>query len=172
MQTVVIADYDPAWPQTFETLRRRVAAALGSMVLAIEHVGSTSVPNMPAKPIIDFDVVVREEHIPAAIAAIKALGYRHEGDLGVHGREAFRWTAEFPEHHLYLCAEGSPALHRHLIVRDYLRAHPEDARAYAEHKRKLAALHHDNRTKYQEAKAAFVDDLLRKAEEWRKKNAP
>jgi GrpB-like predicted nucleotidyltransferase (UPF0157 family) len=160
MQTVVMADYDPSWPEVFEKLRERIAAALGPLVLAIEHVGSTSVPNMCAKPIIDLDVIVRREDVAAAIAAVEALGYRHEGDLGVEGREAFRWTAEFPEHHLYMCPEGSPAFERHVLFRDYLRTHPEKAREYAELKKRLAQQFHDDRSRYQAAKADFVDSLI------------
>lgn len=160
MQTVVLADYDPSWPEVFEKLHERIAAALGPLVLAIEHVGSTSVPNMCAKPIIDLDVIVRREDVAAAIAAVEALGYRHEGDLGVEGREAFRWTAEFPEHHLYVCPEGSPAFERHVLLRDYLRTHPEKAREYAELKKRLAQQFHDDRSKYQAAKADFVDSLI------------
>lgn len=160
MQTVVMADYDPSWPEVFEKLRERIAAALGPLVLTIEHVGSTSVPNMCAKPIIDLDVIVRREDVAAAIAAVEALGYRHEGDLGVEGREAFRWTAEFPEHHLYVCPEGSPAFERHVLVRDYLRTHPEKAREYAELKKRLAQQFHDDRSKYQAAKADLVDSLI------------
>lgn len=165
MQTVVVVDYDPAWPKLFERLRDRVAAALGPMVIAIEHVGSTSIPNMPAKPIIDMDVVVSPENVSAAMAAIEGLGYRHEGNLGIHGRDAFRWCADFPDHHLYLCPEGSPALRRHILFRDYLRTNPESACAYAARKRELAAIHHADRSKYQDAKAGFIDAIFAKAEE-------
>jgi GrpB-like predicted nucleotidyltransferase (UPF0157 family) len=164
VQTVTIADYDPSWPVLFEQLRKRVLENLDGMVVAVEHVGSTSVPHLPAKPLIDFDVVVRPDDVPAAMAALERLGYRHQGDLGVKGREAFRWTAQGPEHHLYVCPQGSPAFHRHLLVRDYLRKHPEEARRYAELKRQLAERYHDNRTEYQEAKAEFVDALMKKAE--------
>jgi GrpB-like predicted nucleotidyltransferase (UPF0157 family) len=163
MQKVTMVDYDPEWPVIFEKLRERIAAALGPLALAIEHVGSTSVPNMCAKPIIDLDVIVRATDIPAAIAAVEALGYRHEGNLGIPGREAFRWTAEFPEHHLYVCPEGCSALEHHLLIRDYLRKHPEAVREYAALKKRLAQKYHDNRTKYQEAKAQFVDSMLAKA---------
>jgi GrpB-like predicted nucleotidyltransferase (UPF0157 family) len=166
MQSVVMVDYDPDWPVRFEALRERIAAALGPLAVAIEHVGSTSVPDLCAKPIIDLDVVVHREDIPASIQALEALGYRHEGDLGIGGREAFRWTAEFPEHHLYVCPEGSPALRRHVVVRDYLRAHAEMARAYADLKKRLAQLYHDDRSKYQAAKADFIDSLVQHAERW------
>ena len=163
MENVVMAEYDPEWPARFQELRDRIESALGPLVQAIEHVGSTSVPNMCAKPIIDLDVVVRQEDVPAAVRAVEALGYRYRGNLGVEGREAFRWISEFPEHHLYVCPEGSPALERHLLVRDYLRRHPEAAREYAELKKQLARKYHDNRTKYQDSKAEFLDALMEKA---------
>ncbi|HEX5422191.1 MAG TPA: GrpB family protein [Candidatus Acidoferrales bacterium] len=163
MQSVTMVDYDPEWPTRFRELRDRIAAALGGLAITIEHVGSTSVPNMCAKPIIDLDVVVRSEDVPAAISAVEALGYRHEGNLGVAGREAFRWVGDFPEHHLYVCPEGSPALERHLLIRDYLRKHPDVAREYAVLKKQLAQKYRGNRTKYQAAKSEFVDAMLEKA---------
>jgi GrpB-like predicted nucleotidyltransferase (UPF0157 family) len=117
MQRVNLADSDPEWPKIFESLRERILATLGPLALTVEHVGSTSVPKMCAKPIIDLDLVVRAEDDSAAIAALEALGYKHEGNLGVDGREAFRGTSKFPEHHLYVCPEDSPALKRHIVFR-------------------------------------------------------
>lgn len=160
---VWISDYDPRWPDFFAELRGRVSRVLGAMVIAIEHVGSTSVPNLPAKPIIDLDVVVRPEDVSEATRILEQHGYRHEGNLGVEGREAFRWTAKGPEHHLYICPEGSPAFSRHIVLRNYLRKHPDVAREYAELKRKLAQQYHNDRTKYQEAKHDFVEQLYRAA---------
>lgn len=160
---VWIADYDPRWPDFFAELRDRVSCVLGEMVIAVEHVGSTSVPSLPAKPIIDLDVVVRPEDVSKATRILELHGYRHEGNLGVEGREAFRWTAKGPEHHLYICPEGSPAFSRHIVLRNYLRKHPEAAREYAELKRKLAQQYHNDRTKYQEAKQDFVEQLYRAA---------
>jgi GrpB-like predicted nucleotidyltransferase (UPF0157 family) len=164
MQTVVMVDYDPEWPVRFERLRRQIETALGKLVIRVEHVGSTSVPGMCAKPIVDFDVVVRPEDLQATVAAVEALGYRHEGGVGPDEREATRWTAHAPaEHHLYICPLGSSAFERHILMRDFLRAHPEKAREYAELKQRLAAEFHENRTKYQEAKASFVDSLIAQA---------
>jgi GrpB-like predicted nucleotidyltransferase (UPF0157 family) len=164
METVSMADYDPTWPKLFESLRERIAAALGPLALTIEHVGSTSVPNMCAKPIIDLDVLVRAKDVPAAIAAVEALGYQHRGNLGIEGREALRWAAGFPEHHLYLCPEGSAEFKRHVLFRNYLRTHPEVAREYAELKRRLAEQYRDDRSQYQKAKSGFIDSLIERAE--------
>jgi GrpB-like predicted nucleotidyltransferase (UPF0157 family) len=160
---VWIADYDRRWPELFAELRDRIADVLGEMVIAIEHVGSTSVPDLPAKPIIDIDVVVRAKDVPEAIRILEQNGYRHEGNLGIEGREAFRWTAKVPDHHLYLCPEGSPAFQRHIVLRDYLRKNPDAAREYAELKRCLAQQYKNDRTKYQDAKQDFVEKLYRAA---------
>ena len=105
---VVIADYDPSWPATFEQLRDRLTGTLGLLAVAIEHVGSTAVPGLAAKPIIDLDVVIADRaDLPAVIQQLRPLGYQHEGDLGVPGREAFT-TPAGPPHHLYVCALGTP----------------------------------------------------------------
>jgi GrpB-like predicted nucleotidyltransferase (UPF0157 family) len=92
---VVIHDYDPRWPLQFELFRSRIAAVLGNMAAAIEHFGSTAVPGLAAKPIIDMDVLlVPGSKLPEAIAKLAAIGYRHQGDLGIAGREAFQVPAE------------------------------------------------------------------------------
>jgi GrpB-like predicted nucleotidyltransferase (UPF0157 family) len=158
---VVIVDYDPSWPDTFQQLRDRLAATLGPLVVAIEHVGSTAVPGLAAKPVIDLDVVIADHaDLPAVIQQLRPLGYHHEGDLGVSGREAFTTPADAPPHHLYICAVGTPALDRHLAFRDALRADPGLADAYGDLKRTLAARLRHDRTAYTEAKSAFVERVL------------
>ena len=87
---IVIVDYSPAWPLEFERLRDRVAAAVGNLAVAIEHVGSTAVPGLAAKPVIDLVIVVEPEDVQAAIDRLTVIGYVHQGNLGVEGREAFR----------------------------------------------------------------------------------
>jgi GrpB-like predicted nucleotidyltransferase (UPF0157 family) len=96
---VEIVDYDPRWPETFASLRDQVAGVLGPFALRIEHVGSTSVPGLPAKPIIDLDVVIATQvDLPEVIGRLGTLGYQHEGDLGIPGREAFNAPAATPGH--------------------------------------------------------------------------
>jgi GrpB-like predicted nucleotidyltransferase (UPF0157 family) len=161
---VVIIDYDPSWPATFEQLRDRLAATLGPLAVAIEHIGSTAVPSLAAKPIIDLDVVTADRaDLPAVIQRLRPLGYHHEGDLGVPGREAFTTPTGAPPHHLYVCAVGTPALNRHLAFRDALRANADLARAYGDLKRDLAAKLGHFRTGYAEAKTRFVEDVLASA---------
>jgi GrpB-like predicted nucleotidyltransferase (UPF0157 family) len=158
---VVVADYDPRWPARFAELRDRLAAAVGPLAVGIEHVGSTAVPGLAAKPIIDLDVVVATPgDLPAVAERLRPLGYRHEGDLGVPGRDAFAAPPGSPPHHLYVCPLGSPALARHLALRDLLRADPEAAAAYADLKRTLAARFRHDRAAYTDAKTPFIDALL------------
>lgn len=158
---IEIVPYDSRWPEVFEEIRRRVATALGDVAIAIEHVGSTAVPGLAAKPVVDLDVVVRSvEDVPMAIARLQPLGYVREGDLGIPGREAFRAPPGTPSHHLYVCAQDSIALQRHLRLRDYLRTHPGAAAAYADLKRELAVRFRDDRDGYTEAKIEFIEAAL------------
>jgi GrpB-like predicted nucleotidyltransferase (UPF0157 family) len=158
---IAIVDYDPTWPATFERLRDRAWRAVGDVARSIEHVGSTSVPGLAAKPIIDMDVVVSSpEASRAVIARLSTLGYEHIGDLGIPDREAFRAPPGDPAHHLYVCLAGSRALGNHLRFRDYLRQHPDAVAAYGALKRSLAAeLAHD-RWRYGEAKTEFIVRIL------------
>src|SRR5579859_2546369 len=106
---VVIVDYDPLWPTVFETLAKAVSNALGPLLMRIEHVGSTAVPGLPAKPIIDLDAVVRSGDVSEAIRRLSSIGYAHLGDRGVTGREALAAPESAPAHHLYVCPPDSPA---------------------------------------------------------------
>jgi GrpB-like predicted nucleotidyltransferase (UPF0157 family) len=161
---VVIVDYDPRWPDLFQKLRAPVAAALGDLVVTVAHVGSTAVPGLAAKPIIDIDVVVRSvTDIPEAIVCLAALGYIHRGDLGISGREAFVSPAGKPRHHLYLCALDCDELRRHLLFRDYLLTHPNDAMSYVELKKAAAIRFTNDRAAYNEAKTLFVETILQRA---------
>jgi GrpB-like predicted nucleotidyltransferase (UPF0157 family) len=144
-----------------------VAAALGDVAVAIEHIGSTSVPGLAAKPIIDLDVAIRvEADLPAVIERLAPLGYVYEGDKGIPGRAAFIWPPHTPRHHLYVCPQDSLECRRHLLFRDYLRAHPEVCAAYAALKRDLAARYRTQRLAYVEAKGSFVTATLALAEVW------
>jgi GrpB-like predicted nucleotidyltransferase (UPF0157 family) len=160
-EPVVVVAYDPRWPAVFEHLRDRVAGVLGPLALRVEHVGSTSVPGLPAKPIIDLDVVIADRmDLPAAIEPLATLGYEHIGDLGIAGREAFTTPPGIPPHHLYVCAADNAELSRHLTFRDFLRGHPDTAREYGELKLSLAERYRDDRLGYTEAKSAFVEAVL------------
>jgi GrpB-like predicted nucleotidyltransferase (UPF0157 family) len=105
----------------------------------VEHVGSTSVPGLAAKPILDVDVIVARDQVPAAIAALARIGYVHRGDLGVTDREAFTAPDEQPPRNVYLCVTGTLHVRNHIAVRDVLRARPDLRDEYARTKLTLAA---------------------------------
>ena len=168
IRNIVVLPYDKKWKQDFLDIKKELAAALGMsqeqgaytleikqelgtsvtrsekrpLALAIEHVGSTSVPGLSAKPIIDIDVVVRAGDVQAAIQALAGIGYNHEGNLGIPGREAVGSSGkvQLREHHLYLCPEDSPELKCHLAFRDYLRTHPLAVEEYSRIKLEAAKL--------------------------------
>jgi GrpB-like predicted nucleotidyltransferase (UPF0157 family) len=157
-------DYDPHWPAVFETLRAEIAGTLGDLALTIEHVGSTAVPGLAAKPIIDIDVLLRSASgLSACMERLATLGYKHRGDLGIPEREAFAAPPDHPAHHLYVCPPKSQEFRRHVALRNYLRTHPSDASSYAELKRSLAIRYRDERAAYMEGKREFIESLLRTA---------
>ncbi len=128
-QPVVVSEYEPGWPTLFQRIAEPVQRALGELAAAVEHVGSTSVPGLAAKPVIDVDVVVRSaEDVPAAIERLRELGYVYQGDKGILGREAFMGPPDAPRHHLYVVVEGSKPHRDHIRFRDFLRNDPAVAR--------------------------------------------
>ena len=162
MRTIVVRDYDPIWPAIFEQLRLKLWAVVDDFAVSTEHVGSTAVPGLEAKPIIDMDIVVSSgRDVAAAIDRLSTLGYVHRGNLGVEGRVAFRFPPGSWAHHLYVCREGSLGLRNHLAVRDYLRANPQVALAYGELKRKLADEYPDDIDRYMDGKTEFLLQVLR-----------
>jgi GrpB-like predicted nucleotidyltransferase (UPF0157 family) len=162
--TIVVVDYDPSWPAHFEELRSRISSAVGSIAVSVEHVGSTSVPGLAAKPIIDIDVVVASRaDASLAIERLAPLGYASQGNLGVEDREALASPSGLPAHHLYICIRGSIALENHLTLRDYLRARPDAAAKYGVLKRRLAEKFPTDLSKYIEGKRDFLLGMLREA---------
>ena len=162
---VVVRPYDEAWAQSFADIKAEIQDALGELALRIEHVGSTAVRGLSAKPIIDVDIVIRDYSLFRAVAAkLEAIGYRHEGDLGIAGREAFKYDGKdhLQKHHLYVCPEDSPELKRHIAFRDYLRSHPEAVRAYSRVKEEGARLYPYDIDKYIEHKSPFIGKIYKK----------
>ena len=163
-QAIVVTGYDPEWPGVFEQLRERTWNAVQGIAERIEHVGSTSVPGLAAKPIIDISVVADDsDAVRGCIRALEGIGYAHRGDLGIVGREAFLNPCGLPEHHLYVCIEGGTALRNHLALRDYLRSHPKDARAYGELKLRLAREHAHDIDSYIAGKTRMITSILERA---------
>lgn len=157
-----ICDYSPAWASQFADLSVRVVNSLQKIVLRIEHVGSTAVPGLAAKPIIDMDVVLASSaDLPQAIRLLADLGYVHEGDLGVNGREAFRCPSGEAPHHLYVLMEGAAELRRHVAFRDALRADAALRDEYVQLKKDLAVQYPGDRGAYTQGKSTFIKAVIR-----------
>ena len=160
---ITVVDYDPAWPRAFGELRRRHEVALGGVVIvAIEHVGSTSVPGLAAKPVIDVDIVVAREHVTDAIAAMELAGFRSLGERGIPDRWALDAPSELPRTNTYVVVDGSLAMRNHLGVRAVLRSDSALRDEYASLKRSIAAQVDDIDT-YIEAKSALLSTVLDRA---------
>jgi GrpB-like predicted nucleotidyltransferase (UPF0157 family) len=157
-----VVEYDPAWPQRFERLRRMYAgamAAAGVAVVAIEHVGSTSVPGLAAKPVIDCDIVVAERDMAAAAQALTGLGFTPLGDLGIPLRWAFKEPERLAGTNTYVIARGSLSLRNHLAVRHVLRADADLRGQYAAVKKQAGATA-ANIDDYGRQKNAMVQRIL------------
>lgn len=163
---IAVVPYRDAWATTFESLKVRVQGALGPLAFGIEHVGSTSIPGLSAKPIIDMDVVIESEgRLEEVASRLATIGYEPRGDLGVTGRYAFTSPVGLPDHHLYVCVQDNAELHRHLALRDYLRRHPREAATYGRLKRSLAQSHPFDRDAYTEGKTCWIERALKLARE-------
>ncbi|MEK8132946.1 GrpB family protein [Paenibacillus filicis] len=161
---VQVVEYDSDWVRLFEQLRDFVHPVLSDIAIKIEHVGSTSVPGLAAKPIVDMDVIVSSQpDVQLAIQRLAELGYVHEGDLGATGREAFMPPLNVPWHHLYVCTVNNAEYKRHILFRDYLRSHAEDAKQYGDLKLELAKRFQNDRKAYTRAKSEFVNEILKRA---------
>ena len=164
IRNIVVAPYDEKWKQCFEQIAGELSTALGELALSIEHIGSTSVEGLAAKPIIDIDVVIEDESkLNAVVGALAKIGYQHEGNCGIPGREAFGYEGKthLMEHHLYVCPKNSPELRRHLSFRDYLRGHPEAVKEYSRIKEEAASLFPHDIDGYINHKGTLIEKIYR-----------
>ena len=154
--------YDSAWKTAFEEIRKEIEEAVGDLIVGMEHVGSTSVEGMSAKPCIDLDVIIPDYTVfDNVVDRLKVIGYFHEGDLGIPGREAFRYSGKphLQNHHLYVCPKDSVELHRHITFRNFLRNHPEAVKKYSAVKETAARLFPDDIDRYMAYKAPCIQEL-------------
>ncbi|MEO6197121.1 MAG: GrpB family protein [Dehalococcoidia bacterium] len=172
---IVLAEYDTAWPTMFREERARLESAIGQWAVAIEHVGSTSIPRIAAKPIIDIGVALGSfEDALFCITPLVEIGYECLGEFGIPRRIYFRKRTDTPlpgqmhnsgigrTHQIHMYEQTHEQFVNHLLFRDYLRAHPDSAREYEGLKRRLAA-EHDGVEAYAEAKTEFVKRVLAQA---------
>jgi GrpB-like predicted nucleotidyltransferase (UPF0157 family) len=158
---IQVMDYKPEWPDHFSQIRDRIWPCVRDIAVRIEHVGSTAVLGLAAKPIIDLDIVIEGRgDLPSVVARLGALGCQHRGDLGIRDREAFWAPENQPAHHLYVCSQDSLALRNHIVFRDHLRAHPVDAAAYSMLKKQLAEVCGGDIDRYVEGKTDFILSIL------------
>ena len=159
---VRVLEYSSSWHIEFENIKSEILDALGDLAVTIEHIGSTSVVGMSAKPCIDIDVVIKDYSVFDAVTLkLAKIGYLHEGDLGIKDREAFRYENKMHlmNHHLYVCPQDSQELHRHIVFRDFLRSNPDAAKKYSAVKEAAARLFPNDIDKYIEYKSPCIKEL-------------
>lgn len=161
MSRIEVVDWTPRWAEQFEQVASVLREALVDVRSAtVEHVGSTSVPGLAAKPILDIDVIVDPAESGAAVAALETVGYVHRGDLGVSGREAFHAPDTAPRRHVYVCDAGTTHVRNHLAVRAVLRSRPDLRDAYSAVKTALAADPEMDIDTYLAGKSEVVQQVL------------
>ena len=164
---IIIVGYNPRWPARYEEEKELILGLIGHQVVVIEHVGSTAVPGLGAKPIIDIMVAVsRLADAEECIAPLPGIGYEYvpPSEVGIPERRYFRkGSAEARTHHIHMVERTSDFWERTLLFRDFLRAHPELAQQYYQLKKELAAKYCSDREGYTEAKTPFIECVIARA---------
>ena len=160
---MILVPYDKTWPLEFEAEAAAIERACDELPIRLEHIGSTSIPGLAAKPVIDI-LAGRPSNVSGEkyVAAFKAIGYEHKGAYGIPGRNYFRKGAP-RTHHVHLVSRTSAQWRDHLLFRDYLRAHPDVASEYETIKRELATMYVQDKERYTDAKSPFVRSIVRRA---------
>jgi GrpB-like predicted nucleotidyltransferase (UPF0157 family) len=159
MRTIIVEHYNPSWPDEFEKIRAYIWPHIGDIALDIAHTGSTSVPGLAAKPVIDFNIIIESYDVfPQLVERLRTLGYEHEDDGGIPMRERFKGGLRdgFMEYHMYVCPKDSPELERQILFRDYLRSHDDARDEYSALKQSLAEKHRHDIDAYIEGKHEFI----------------
>jgi GrpB-like predicted nucleotidyltransferase (UPF0157 family) len=162
---VVVVPFNPQWNLEFLRIKETLETTLGSYAQAIEHVGSTAVNGLAAKPIIDIDIVIESYRVFEIVKnRLAGSGYIHEGDQGIKDREAFKYEhkPELMLHHLYVCPQDSAELKRHLLFRQYLMTHAQEREAYGDLKLDLAKRFPEDIESYMAGKSSFINNILSK----------
>ena len=168
MTVTLVQSYDPAWPSHFQRIKEFLAVGLVDINCAFEHVGSTAIQGMMAKPIIDIDIVIPPGTFSKVKAWLGTVGHVHQGDLGIPKREAFDLVSpearsHLPEHHLYVCEDGVHELRKHLSFRDFMRQHPGWRERLNRLKQELCLKHNNDRQAYIDGKADMVKEITKLA---------
>jgi len=160
---VIVEDYTPIWKEEFKKIKNELLTTLSGQVISIEHVGSTAVEGLCAKPIIDIDIVI-DNNFEEVKRLLETVGYTHEGDLGIAGREAFKYAnkSHLMMHHLYVCNKDNDELYRHITFRDFLRSHEKDRELYSTIKKEMALKYPHDIDSYMEGKQPVILDIYKK----------
>lgn len=172
LDVISIEPYNPDWPRLFDEQALRIERCLSGWLSApVEHIGSTSIPGMPAKPIVDMLALVADsESFGGALPKLSSIGWVHAPEPG--DRDQRKWSVCFPSvehrtHHLHVVEQGSNDWPQWLLFRDYLRTHPDAAQRYAALKEALAAADDRDRLRYRAGKAPLISQLMVEARAWR-----
>lgn len=174
IKNIEIVAYSPQWASEFQELSAIYLQHLGNLILSVEHVGSTAVKGLAAKPILDIDVVIKDrDNLSLIEEKLAELGYVHHGNQGISDREVFKRSSDqtpfdgslrvWQRHHLYVCPSDSLSLKNHLALRDALRNNPEKVKEYGELKKRLASEYPHSMDLYIEGKTPFITQILRNA---------
>jgi len=159
--------YNPIWKTEFEKARNKYLELLSEIDVTIEHVGSTSVEGLMAKPVLDIDIVTKNTSDSImVINKLQSVGYKHIGNMGIEGREVLKYEKnntfiEWMEHHLYVCVKGNENLQNHLILRDHLEKNPDSVVQYSKLKCLLAEEYSQDIDAYVDGKTKFIVDILK-----------
>ena len=174
---MLIVKSDPLWTDKFKQIKSIISESFSKTHITIEHVGSTAISQLAAKSIIDIDIIYyREEDFDKIQRGLSSLGYYHNGDQGIAGREVFKRVKDFDhptldtiKHHLYVCAHDNEELKRHILFRNYLISNPEARAQYEKLKLQLAIEANQDKEAYalskQERARTFIEEIIRKATE-------
>ena len=161
---VVVEKWNPQWKYEYEKIVDSLGKDIIYNSIKIEHVGSTSVEGLSAKPVIDLDIVIEKDKFAIIKELLNKKGYEYEGDLGIEGREAFSYSGkeELMTHHLYVCPKNSKELFKHITFRNFLKNNPALAAEYSKVKEQAAVLYPDDIDKYMEFKSEIIEKIYKK----------
>jgi GrpB-like predicted nucleotidyltransferase (UPF0157 family) len=168
-RTIEVEPYNPDWPEKYHHEARQLTQIFASQLISIHHIGSTAIPGIKAKPVIDIMVVVHEiDQVEQYNSSMIGLGYSPRGEYGIPGRRYFpKVIDDVHSHHVHVYSQGHKDITLLLNFRDYLRDHPEQALAYSQLKEKLAQKFRYDSAGYTEAKTDFVKNINLLAAQWR-----
>ena len=160
---IKVMDYQSEWKDQFESLKARIWPKVSKHSIKIEHIGSTSIEGLVAKPVVDLDIVVKNRsNLLAVIKVLSGIGYSHRGNLGVDGREAFAYEAPDIPHNLYMCLDQCTAFKNHIFLRNHLRKNSKDREHYSQLKQLLAWKYPNDIESYIDGKTEFILRILKK----------